>query len=115
MWDAPHILPDRLYISGSGINSNHTVSHLFSRLESLALPLHLLHPLFQRALVNEIVGLRNPTSCEPIRVRDFCATTDGNTSTDDSFPDEDFFLDIGALWLTTLTPTPTRTSMPTPM
>jgi hypothetical protein len=27
----------------------------------------------------------------------FCATTDGITSTDDSFPDEDFFPDISAL------------------
>jgi hypothetical protein len=27
----------------------------------------------------------------------FCATTDGITSTDDSFPDEDFFPNISAL------------------
>jgi hypothetical protein len=29
----------------------------------------------------------------------FCATTDGITSTDDSFPDEDFFADISALYI----------------
>jgi hypothetical protein len=29
----------------------------------------------------------------------FCATTDGITSTDDSFPDEDFFLNISALYV----------------
>jgi hypothetical protein len=29
----------------------------------------------------------------------FCATTDGITSIDDSFPDEDFFLDISALYI----------------
>jgi hypothetical protein len=29
----------------------------------------------------------------------FCTTTDGITSTDDSFPDEDFFPDISALYI----------------
>jgi hypothetical protein len=29
----------------------------------------------------------------------FCATTDGITSTDDSFPEEDFFPDISALYI----------------
>jgi hypothetical protein len=29
----------------------------------------------------------------------FCATTDGITSTDDSFPNEDFFPDISALYI----------------
>jgi hypothetical protein len=29
----------------------------------------------------------------------FCATTDGITSTDDSFPDEDFFPDISGLYI----------------
>jgi hypothetical protein len=29
----------------------------------------------------------------------FCATTDGITSTDDSFPDEDFFSDISSLYI----------------
>jgi hypothetical protein len=45
----------------------------------------------------------------------FCATTDGITSTDDSFPDEDFFPDISGIYIDdmadTLVPTPTRTSM----
>jgi hypothetical protein len=29
----------------------------------------------------------------------FCTTTDGITSTDDSFPDEDFFPDISSLYI----------------
>jgi hypothetical protein len=29
----------------------------------------------------------------------FCATTDGITSTDNSFPDEDFFPDISTLYI----------------
>jgi hypothetical protein len=29
----------------------------------------------------------------------FCATTDGITSTDDSFPDKDFFPEISALYI----------------
>jgi hypothetical protein len=29
----------------------------------------------------------------------FCATTDGITSTDDSFPDENFFPDISSLYI----------------
>jgi hypothetical protein len=33
----------------------------------------------------------------------FCATTDGITSTDDSFPDEDFFLDISSLYIDDMT------------
>jgi hypothetical protein len=46
----------------------------------------------------------------------FCATTDGITSTDDSFPDEDFFPDISSLYINDMadanampTSTPTRT------
>jgi hypothetical protein len=69
-------------------------------------PLHLLHPLFRRTPDDETVGLRNPASYEPVRVRGdqvfgerFCATTDGITWTDDSFPDEDFFLDISSLYI----------------
>jgi hypothetical protein len=70
------------------------------------MPLHLLHPLFQRAPHDGTVGLRNPTSREPIRVRGdqvfgkrFYVTTDVITSTDDSFPDEDFFPDISGLYI----------------
>jgi hypothetical protein len=69
-------------------------------------PLHLLHPLFRCAPDDGTIGLRNPASHEPVRVRGdqvfgerFCATTDGITSTDDSFPDEDFFSDISGLYI----------------
>jgi hypothetical protein len=69
-------------------------------------PLHLLHPLFRRALDDGTVGLWNHASREPVRVRGdqvfeehFCVTTDSITSTDDSFPDEDFFLDISNLYI----------------
>jgi hypothetical protein len=68
--------------------------------------LHLLHPLFRYAPDDGTVGLRNPTSCEPVWVRGnqvfgelFCETTDGIMSTDDSFPDEDFFPNISALYI----------------
>jgi hypothetical protein len=94
------------YIRGLGLNASHAVSHPVSRLQSFAPPLHLLHPLFWHAPDDRTVGLRNPASCEPVRVRGdqvfgehFCATTDGITSTDDSFPDEDFFPDISALYI----------------
>jgi hypothetical protein len=87
-------------------NPNYDVLHLVSCLQSLASSLHLLHPLFRHAPDDGTVGLQNPTSCEPIWVRDdqvlgerFCATSDGITSTDDSFPDEDFFPDISALYI----------------
>jgi hypothetical protein len=70
------------------------------------LSLHLLHSLFRRAPDDGTVGLQNPASYEPVRVRGdqvfrerFCATTDGITSTDDSFPDEDFFPDISGLYI----------------
>jgi hypothetical protein len=66
-------------------------------------PLHLLHPLFRRASDDETVGLWNLASREPVRVRGkqerFYTTTDGITSTDDSFPDEDFFPDISGLYV----------------
>jgi hypothetical protein len=90
----------------TGANPNYVVLHPVSRFQSLAPPLHLLHPLFRRAPDDGTVGLRNPASCEPVRVRDdqifgehFCVTTDSITSTDDSFPDEDFFPNISALYI----------------
>jgi hypothetical protein len=52
------------------------------------------------------VGIWNPASSEIVRVRGhqvfgarLCATSDGITSTDDSFPDEDFFPDISSLYI----------------
>ena len=65
----------------------------------------LPHPVFRRAPRDGNVGLRNPASCEPVRVRGdqvfgerFRATT-GNTtsSTDDDFPNPDFYPDIDDL------------------
>ena len=65
----------------------------------------LLHPVSRRAPRDGTVGLRNPASCEPVRVRGdqvfgerFRATT-GNTtsSTDDDFPNPDFYPDIDDL------------------
>jgi hypothetical protein len=82
------------------------VSHPVARLQSLALPLHLLHLLFRRAPDDGTVGLQNPASCEPVWVRGdqvfgerFCTITDGIMSTDNSFPNEDFFPDISALYI----------------
>jgi hypothetical protein len=65
---------------------------------------YLLHPLFGHAQDNGTVGLRNPASREPVRGDQvfgerFCATTDGITSTDDSFPEEDFFPKISGLYI----------------
>jgi hypothetical protein len=69
-------------------------------------PLHLSHPLFWHAPDDGTVGHWNATFREPVRVRGhrvfgerFCATTDGITSADDSFPGEDFFPDISALYI----------------
>jgi hypothetical protein len=85
-WAAPHVLPDRLYIRGSGINLSHAKLHPVSRLQSLASPLPpLVHPVRVRG--DQVFGER------------FCATTDGITSTDDPFPDEDFFSDISGLYI----------------
>ena len=64
----------------------------------------LPHPGLRRAPRIRTVGLWNPASREPVRVRGdqvfgehFRATTDAIT--DDFFPDEDFFPDIGSLYI----------------
>ena len=65
----------------------------------------LLHPVSRRAPRDGTVGLRNPASCEPVRVRGdqvfgerSRATTDGTTSSsDDEFPDPGFFPDVSNL------------------
>ena len=65
----------------------------------------LPHPIFRRAPRDGTVGLRNPASCEPVRVRGdqvfgerSRATTDDTTSSsDDEFPDPDFFPDMSNL------------------
>jgi hypothetical protein len=70
-WAALHVLPDRCYITRLilGVNPNHTATHPSLCLQSLAPLLHLLHPLFRHASDDGIVGLRNPASREPVRVR----------------------------------------------
>ena len=65
----------------------------------------LPHPVFRRAPRDGTVGLRNPASCEPVRVRgdlvfgERSRATTGNTtsSSDDEFPDPDFFPDVNNL------------------
>jgi hypothetical protein len=98
-WAASHILPDRHYISGLGVNPNHDVTH-----PSTSITLRCRY--FRRAPDDRTVGLRNPASRVPVRVRGnrvfgerFGATTDGITSTDDSFPDDDFFPDFNTLYI----------------
>ena len=66
----------------------------------------LPHPVFRRAPRDGTVGLRNPASCEPVRVRgdqvfgERPRATTGNTtsSSDDDFPNPDFYPDIGDLF-----------------
>ncbi|KAK1651278.1 hypothetical protein QYE76_069083 [Lolium multiflorum] len=68
---------------------------------SLCCRLRLPHPVLRRAPSGGIVGLRNPASPRPVRVRGnrvfgerLRATTGNTTSSDDDFPNDDFFLDI---------------------
>ena len=66
----------------------------------------LPHPVFRRAPRDGTVGLRNPASCEPVRVRGDQvfgerprATTRNTTSTsDDDFPNPDFYPDVRDLF-----------------
>ena len=67
----------------------------------------LPHSVARRAPRDEIVGLRNPVSCDPVRERGdkvFVerqhATTAFlfNTDSDDYFPDDDFFPDVDVLF-----------------
>ena len=66
----------------------------------------LPHPVFRRAPRDGTVGLRNPASCEPVRVRgdqvfgERPRATTGNTtsSSDDDFPKPDFYPDIRKLF-----------------
>src|SRR6266498_1273877 len=69
----------------------------------------LSHPVFQRAPRDGTVGLRNPASCNPVRERGdqvfgerSHATTgpsDDTTAAEDFFPNDDFFPDIGNLFI----------------
>ena len=66
----------------------------------------LPHPVFRRAPKDGTVGLRNPASRRPVRVRgdqvfgERLRATTGNTtsSSDNDFPDDDFFPDVNNLF-----------------
>ena len=61
----------------------------------------LLHPVFRRTPVEGTVGLRNPASCDPVRERGdqvFGERTRATTGTE-FFPNDDFFPDIGSLFI----------------
>ena len=61
----------------------------------------LLHPVFRRAPVEGIVGLRNPASCDPVRERGdqvFGERTRATTGFE-FFPNDDFFPDIANLFI----------------
>ena len=61
----------------------------------------LLHPSFRRAPREGTAGLRNPASCDPVRERGDQVFGESNRSTadDDHFPNDDFFPDLGNLFL----------------
>ena len=61
----------------------------------------LLHPSFRRAPEEGTAGLRNPASCDPVRERGDQVFGESSRSTADSdhFPNDDFFPDIGNLFL----------------
>ena len=61
----------------------------------------LPHPVFRRAPVEGTVGLRNPASCDPVRERGdqvFGEHTRATTGIE-FFPNDDFFPDIGSLFI----------------
>ena len=61
----------------------------------------LLHPVFRHAPVEGIVGLRNPASCDPVWERGdqvFGERTRATTGIE-FFPNDDFFPDIGSLFI----------------
>ena len=76
------------------------VSHHRSKTLRRRLP-SLLHPVFRRAPVEGTVGLRNPASCDPVRERGdqvFGERTRATTGIE-FFPNNDFFPDIGSLFI----------------
>ena len=74
--------------------------------QSFAPPPSSPHPVFRRAPRDGTVGLWNPASCEPVRVRgdqvfgERPRATTGNTTafSDDDFPNPDFYPDIRDLF-----------------
>ncbi|KAK1626502.1 hypothetical protein QYE76_000817 [Lolium multiflorum] len=71
---------------------------------SLRRRLRLPHPVLRRAPSGGTVGLRNPSSRRPVRVRgnrvfgERLLATTGKTTSSDEFPNNDFFLDIDNLF-----------------
>ena len=61
----------------------------------------LLHPSFRRAPREGTAGLRNPASCDPVRERGDQVFGERNRATADGdhFPNDDFFPDLGNLFL----------------
>ena len=61
----------------------------------------LLQPSFRRAPREGTVGLRNPASCDPVRERGDQVFGESNRLTVDGdyFPNDDFFPDIGCLFI----------------
>ena len=61
----------------------------------------LLHHSFRRAPREGTAGLRNPASCEPVRERGDQVFGESNRSTADGdyFPNDNFFPDIGSLFI----------------
>src|SRR5438105_11903188 len=75
--------------------------------------LRLPHPVFRRAPRDGTVGLQNPASCDPVRERGdqvfgerSRATTgiSSDTTTEDFFPNDDFFPDVDSLFVDMTTP-----------
>ena len=86
--------------ANSGTYTQHMVSHHRSRTLRRRLP-SLLHPVFRRAPVEGTVGLRNSASCDSVRERGdqvFGERTRATTGIE-FFPNDDFFLDIGSLFI----------------
>jgi hypothetical protein len=106
-WAAPHDLPEPHYISADANPSLYETHMRLPVSSSLRRRLRLPHPVRRRAPTAGTVGLRNPASREPVRVRGnqvfgerSGATTGSTTSssddeflhTDNFFPDlSDFF------------------------
>ena len=61
----------------------------------------LLHPSFRRASREVTAGLRNPASYDPVRERGDQVFGERNRATadDDYFPNDDFFPDLGNLFI----------------
>ena len=73
----------------------------------------LPHPVFARRTGDGTVGLRNPTSCDPVRERGnqvfgerphaTAGLSDDTTAAEDFFSNNDYFLDIDNLFINDMT------------